>query len=26
VHLGNRELGGNGKHLRQARRFALAGC
>ena len=26
VHLGNREHGGNGKHLRQARHFALAGC
>ena len=25
-HLGNREHGGNGKHLRQARHFALAGC
>jgi len=26
VHLGNREHGGNGKHFRQARHFALAGC
>jgi DNA-binding HxlR family transcriptional regulator len=26
VHLGNREHGGNDKHLRQARHFPLAGC